>query len=305
MNELTTLPTPNGFNFAALDRADLAESTRTKYRAALAAMLLAGVNPLHREQLIDYALGLPVSGRAFLKAALQIVTADTVNHLKASATPENIGTIQAALLRLEALQDAIPTHQPDPVRVPHWLTQEQVNQILNTARETSMRDYVIMGCLFGAGLRREELETLTFAALMELDGESLLTVRGKGDKVRHVNIDPQLAQTLHTWEQTTSVPAVQRTGGGRIARRIDRHGNLYDSISAVGIFNLVRKYGLTVGIDDLDPHDCRRTFGRLVYNRTLNILLVRDLLGHASSDTTSDYIGLQIHTHCPQIIEEE
>lgn len=297
MNELTTIPAPQGFNFEALDRAAIAASTRAKYQAALTAMLLAKINPLNRDELISYAQSLPVSGRAFLKAALQIVTQDTVNTLKASATPQNLATIQAALLRLEALQDAIPTHQPDPVRIPHWLTQEQVTQILDVARTQSPRDHAILAVLFGAGLRREELEKLTFDALRQIDGKPVLTVRGKGDKVRTIPVDYALATTLQQWNLIA--------GGGRIARRMDRHGNLYDSMSAAGIFNLVRKYGELIGIDDLDPHDCRRTFGRLVYNQTHDLLFVRDLLGHANAETTQHYIGLQIHTARPQILEEE
>ena len=296
MDTRIALP-PALFHTDALDRADLAPSTRRQYWNAITAMLLAGINPLDGAQLADYAQGLPVSSRAFLKAALKIMTADAANLAKANATPENVHQVQAILWRLESMDAAIPTHQPDAERTPHWLTQEQVSTLLAAAKAVSMRDHVILGVLLGAGLRREELERLTFEALGSLEFTDILTVRGKGSKVRRIPIDKTLAALLEAWESTTQ--------GGRVARSVDRHGNMGEGMTASGIFNLVRRYGALIGIQDLDPHDLRRTFGRLLYNKTRDLVYVMDLLGHAESKTTQRYIGLQIHTQAPDILREE
>lgn len=295
MTNALTLP-PALFDTDAIDRANLADSTRVKYRAALAAMMLAGINPLQAEELTRYAQTIPPSARAHLKAALKIITADAAMLAKGNATPENVHHVQSILWRLEAMDAAITANQPDPERTPHWLSQEEVNTLMNYARLTSLRDTIILGVLFGAGLRCEELVNVTFSALGKLDSTDILTIRGKGDKVRTIPIDSGLAYNLREWQKAV--------GGSHIARRVDRHGNIYDSMTDAGIFNLVRKYGELIGIMDLDPHDCRRTMGRLAYNKTMDLIYVRDLLGHADAKTTQKYIGLQIHTRPPGIMED-
>ena len=74
-----------------------------------------------------------------------------------------------------------------------------------------------------------------------------------------------------------------------------KSGKIGDSLSAVGIFTVVRKYGALIGIDDLDPHDLRRSYGRIMYEATKDIVLVKNLLGHSSVRTTQKYIGLHIN----------
>jgi integrase len=288
MYELTT---HNPFDYTAIDRADLAPSTRIKYKAAIAAILLAGVDPMNYIALQDYAQSLPTSGRSFLKAALKVITSEYVNQVKASATPDNIHAIQAFLYRIEAMNEAIPVHQPKGKKMHTWLSQEQVDEITSIALSESFRDYIILACLLGAGLRREEMSELTFDALrrVPVNGtiKDVLEVTGKGDTNRVILISPLLAQRLREWQAIV--------GPGRVARSINKSGVMGDSLSDIGIFRIVRKYGDLIGLPALDPHDCRRSYGRIVYEQTHDIKLVRDLLGHASPETTMRYIGLDLN----------
>jgi site-specific recombinase XerC len=154
-----------------------------------------------------------------------------------------------------------------------------------------MRDYVIMSVLLGAGVRREELETLTFDSLTQIPDNGkmrdVLVIQGKGDKTRTIRISSLLASHLREWKITTL--------GGQIARKMNKGGKLGKSISAFGIFTIVRKYGALIGIPDLDPHDCRRSYGRLLYEATGDIMLVKNYLGHDNVKTTQGYIGLDLN----------
>jgi integrase/recombinase XerD len=190
------------------------------------------------------------------------------------------------------MSDAIKIEKPTTERTPHWLSQEQVDTITSQAILTSMRDYIVLAVLLGAGLRREELEELTFDALSQVPYENrmvdILTIIGKGDKKRIIPISPLLASHLREWKAVT--------GGGRVARKMNKGGKVGKSLSAMGIFLLVRKYGLLVGIDDLDPHDCRRSYGRIMYySNKRDIVLVKNLLGHENVRTTEKYIGLDLN----------
>lgn len=284
MNSLV-LPSPI-FDTTAIDRADLASGTRRHYKAEIERMRAADVNPFNYDALAEHASTRPSSGRSNLKAALAIIMRDYVN--KAKTGNASIETIQRFLWLIEAMSDAIIITTPETTRTPHWLSQEQVDQITAIALGTSMRDYIIMASLLGFGPRREELETLTFDSLSQIPAGGrmvdVVTIRGKGDKKRVIQISSLLASHLREWKQTT--------GGGRVARKMNKGGTLGESISAFGIFTIVRKYGALIGIPDLDPHDCRRTYGRLMYEATGDIMLVKDLLGHTNVKTTQTYIGL-------------
>lgn len=72
-------------------------------------------------------------------------------------------------------------------------------------------------------------------------------------------------------------------------------GKVGETLGTTAIFQMVRRYGKLVGIEDLDPHDCRRSYGRLLYEATNNIVLVQQVLGHANVKTTQTYIGLNIN----------
>ncbi len=76
---------------------NLAPSTKRKYISEIERLLAAGVDPRNREALAAYAAGLSQSSRAFLKASLAILFADTITSIKAGATAGNLSEVQAAL----------------------------------------------------------------------------------------------------------------------------------------------------------------------------------------------------------------
>lgn len=290
MNSLT-LP---DFDYTALDRADLAPGTLRHYKAAIALLIASNINIMDYAELANYAHSLPHSGRSNLKAALKIVTRDYVNRAKTSSAP--VETIQRFLWAMEAMNDAIVISKPTTERTPHWLSQAQVDRLTSMALATSSREYIVLAVLLGAGVRCEELATLTFDAVSQIPMGTqmvdILTIRGKGDKKRVIRISALLASHLREWKL--------KAGSGRIARRIYKGGRLGDSLSVRGIFDLVRRYGQLIGIPDLDPHDCRRSYGRLMYQATGDIVLVKDYLGHADTKTTLRYIGEDLNLDVPE-----
>src|SRR3712207_3529392 len=75
------------------------------------------------------------------------------------------------------------------------LTAEELGRMLSAARAKSMRDYVLLAVLAGAGLREAEVVGLKVGDFREAGGEEgqmLLRVVGKGDKIRAVPVSPEL-----------------------------------------------------------------------------------------------------------------
>ena len=153
------------------------------------------------------------------------------------------------------------------------------------------RDWIVLAVLVGAGLRRDELAGLTFADVkaLPLEGKkrTVLEVTGKGSKTRVIPISDRLADALYTWQK--------ETGGGRVARSLTKSAQLGESISGVGIFDVVRRYGEVIGIPDLAAHDLRRSYAQLGYDAGIPITQISKLLGHASITTTQKYLNLSLN----------
>jgi integrase len=273
----------------AIDRADLQPSTKLKYARALQQMADAGVSPMDHAALIAYADTLKASSRAFLKAALRLTTAGYEQDIKANVTPANVAQAQAAIMRLDAMRGAVKVKQHPGTKAHAWLTQKQVKEITRACADDleGKRDWIILALLLGAGLRREELASLTFDALKQQPTKGgirdVLEVKGKGAKSRVIPIKRLLADRMREWKQLT--------GGGRVARSLGMAGKLTKSMSGVAIFHLVRRYGALIDTPKLAPHDLRRTYAQLGYDAGVPITQISVLLGHADAKTTGKYLN--------------
>lgn len=286
-----SLSTPSPFNLDAIEHAPLAASTRAKYRRVTLTFLEGGGELGDVAQVQAYAAGLSGSQRVFFKAALRLLSAAYADNLKAGATPENVAQVQAGLYRLEALRDVVKTRKQKGTKAHTWLTPWQVKKVTAACPDTleGRRDWIILAVLLGAGLRREELETLDFGALKRMPRKGggfrdALEVKGKGNKTRVIPISALLASRLRAWQS--------EVGGGRVARSLGRAQRLGEKISAVAIFGIVRKYGAVVGEPELSPHDLRRTFAQLGYDAGVPPMQLSTLLGHESVETTRRYLNL-------------
>ena len=280
---MNAIRTASVIDFSALDRADLQPSTRTKYRRALERFAAANVPD---DGLAEYAASLSTPEKAFLKAGLALISKDRAIALKAGATPGNVAAIQALLWRVEAMQGVIHVSAQKGEKVHTWLSPKQVKQITALAAGENKQDWIVLGLLLGAGLRREELVNLTFDCVKQLPDNdryrTVLEVRsGKGGKSRVVPIQTLLAERLSEWKAYT-----EGAGADRIVR-----------ISAVRVFQIVRKYGRKIKLPLLAPHDLRRTFAQLAHKRGVSIEEVSYLLGHASIKTTQRYLDLRLNVH--------
>ena len=189
-----------------IEQAPLAQATKIKYTKALERYLAAGHKLTSSDDLIAYSHTLPVSTRTHLKSAVRVVTKDTIQGLKSNVSPETLPQTQAALMRLEALNSAIKIKTSKGTKTHAWLSPAQVQALMHTCDDTltGRRDWVILACLVGAGLRREELTSITCESLRDLPGKNgkprwVVDVKGKGDKDRTIPIKPIMAERLRDW----------------------------------------------------------------------------------------------------------
>lgn len=103
-----------------------------------------------------------------------------------------------------------------------------------------------------------------------------LVIRGKGDKERRVPVSTE------AWEILEKSVIRAFVAGTTVVNMQDR--NARKVITTLGLRAGLRRH--------ISSHDLRATFGTEVYNKTGDIRLVQELLGHANVTQTEVYIGV-------------
>jgi len=79
---------------------------------------------------------------------------------------------------------------------------------------------------------------------------------------------------------------------GKVFRRIWRNRTeLASGVTSDVVWTTVKRYAKRIGIEHLAPHDLRRTCARLCHGTGSELEQIQFLLGHASVQTTEQYIG--------------
>ena len=77
-------------------------------------------------------------------------------------------------------------------------------------------------------------------------------------------------------------------------RSLGRNKKPGESISTTGLYYIVQKRGAMIGKPELQPHDLRRTYAELGRRAGVSIEQISKLLGHASIETTQDYLNIEL-----------
>ena len=177
-------------------------------------------------------------------------------------------------------------------RTGNWLGKAQAQQLLNapdTCRLKGLRDRAILALLVGCGLRRSEVVHLTFDRVQQRDGRWVLVdLIGKRNKIRSV--------PMPSWAKQAIDPYVSESGlvDGIVFRAINKGGRLIgDRMTEQAVYNLVTQYATSLGIDNLAPHDLRRTFAKLAHKGGSGLDQIQLSLGHSSIQTTERYLGIE------------
>jgi integrase/recombinase XerD len=179
-----------------------------------------------------------------------------------------------------------------PDTLPETLSVAQVTTLLDQVfppTAIGLRDQAILELFYGCGLRVSELVGLDLSAVLFADG--YLRVRGKGDKERVVPVSGAAASALEQYllqgrgllhPKRVSAPA----DGSAVFLNSSGH-----RISRQGVYKLVARYGVLVGIDNLHPHTLRHSFATHLLEGGADLRSIQELLGHSDIATT------QIYTH--------
>jgi site-specific recombinase XerD len=287
----------------SLNSSNLAVNTKERYKESLTNAVHNDVNLVDSEDITSYMNSLSNSQARLFKSAHNKAIDLMATKVKTLVNPDNIGSIQATLLRLEALKD-IQAPKVKKGTIAHtWLNLSQVKQLLATTKKDNslinLRNRVLIALIVGSGLRRSEAIALKFSDIVKQGERFIINVRnGKGDKSRAIPISTKLAKLLYTWQST-----ITATNNSYVLLGINRHSKDTGKLTQRAINNIVssifeetkKQFNVNwVNINKLTPHDLRRTYAQIGYNNGVDIAQISKLLGHSDIKTTQIYLNINL-----------
>lgn len=224
-----------------------------------------------------------------------LVVWQTDNPLERKALVDEMVTRIRDAMDPQAAPVKIKVSQDRPDREHLRLTAAQASALMaapGVGTLVALRDTAVIALMLCTGVREAELSALDVPDLRQrLGGELALHVReGKGCKERLVpygDLEWVLA-IIDRWMSATVV------GHGAVFRSFFRGGKrLRGRLSVRAIQYLVTGYPIMVNgaLTTVRPHDLRRTYARRLYEAGVDLVAIQQNLGHASQQTTLNYIG--------------
>jgi integrase len=172
----------------------------------------------------------------------------------------------------------------------NWLTLEQCSQVLKLVTGHSLRakrDYAMLAMLFGCGLRRSELVGIQLDDVQMRQGHwAIVDLIGKGCRIRTVPIPAWVKAALDEWTAEAGIKQ------GRIFRAVAKAGRVWgEGVSQNVVWYVVKTGCERAGLQQIAPHDLRRTCAKLCHSSGGELEQIQFLLGHASVQTTERYLG--------------
>ena len=180
-----------------------------------------------------------------------------------------------------------------PSRLPKYLTEQQVSDLLNTPDvdvPLELRDKAMLELLYATGLRVTELVSLTIENMSVQQG--VVRVIGKGNKERIVPMGEEAAYWVRQF-MLYGRPVLLNGQSSDVVFPSQRA----QQMTRQTFWHRVKHYAILADIDadTLSPHVLRHAFATHLVNHGADLRVVQMLLGHTDLSTT------QIYTHVAQI----
>lgn len=174
----------------------------------------------------------------------------------------------------------------EPRRLPESLELDDVQAFLAGLR--THRDRAMVLAMLLGGLRSAEVRGLRLADVDQ--GRRRLRVIGKGGKERVVPVDAVFFAEVAAYLRHER-PAKLATPECFVVLRGPTAGR---PVTEAGLRSLFRRHRQATGAVRVRPHRLRHTYGTELAAAGIDLLALRELMGHVSPETTSRYVHLSV-----------
>lgn len=172
-------------------------------------------------------------------------------------------------------------------KLPEFVREQEMEEILDNPvyggdPALNIRNKLIVNILYSCGIRRDELSKITDADIDFHQKE--IRVHGKRDKTRIIPVADELLSEIKEWQTV-------RDGLYSFPSPAPLICSKRGKLTGRTIYGIVHQMLLSTGATHKSPHSLRHTFATSLLNNGAEINSVKELLGHASLQST------QIYTH--------
>lgn len=188
------------------------------------------------------------------------------------------------LFRLEGLKEkriALPSIQKEK-KLPVVLSREEMKALIKSAR--LLKHKLMLGLLYGCGLRCGEVRSIELKDI-DLDRGMLLVRACKTKSDRYVPLGKLLVRGLRTYIEAVSPHTYLFNGNPHTTEETDT------CFSQRGMQWMVKTLSKKAGIKkDINVHSLRHTYATHLLEEGMDIVSLKNLLGHAHIETTMMYL---------------
>lgn len=197
------------------------------------------------------------------------------------------------VLRMYQYQQILSIPKKKPKSSPvNYISLEGIRLILSqpdTAKSSGYRDLVLLSLMYDSGSRVQEIADLTIGDI-RTDSPATLKVMGKGGKSR---IIPLMAPTANLVKKYISDFGLDHSTRSKHPLFTNRSGA---KLTRAGIKYILDKYVQSARIENgsvlpetISPHSFRHSKAMHLLHSGVNLIYIRDILGHADLKTTEIY----------------
>jgi integrase/recombinase XerD len=171
-------------------------------------------------------------------------------------------------------------------KLPVVLSKEEVWAMLQNAKLLKHR--ILIGLLYGCGLRCMEARSVRLQDL-DFDRKQLKVVQGKGKKDRYVPLSVHLIRGLKKYIEAEKPQDYLFNG-----QPVERAGGDFDSrYSQRGVQWAVKQVAKAAGVKkEVHTHTLRHSYATHLLEDGMDIMTLKDLLGHQNIETTMEYLQI-------------
>jgi integrase/recombinase XerC len=156
-----------------------------------------------------------------------------------------------------------------PKTLPKYITETEINNILDKAKKDRYRNYILLLCLWRTGMRNSEIIKLQKRDILN---DTIIVRDAKWGKDRVIPLEGELGNLLGLYTDSMQPKT-------RLFSITDRQ-----------VRNIVYKYSPN-GLD-VHPHTFRHSFAVYCLKHGMNLRSLQKILGHSSLNTTQVYLDL-------------
>jgi site-specific recombinase XerD len=180
-----------------------------------------------------------------------------------------------------------------PKREIPYLKTDEVRLLIDQVNGTTtndVRDFAILTLLYTTGIRVSELIFIKIKDV-SLGKPATLLVHGKGQKSRYVPLSAPAIAALQNHISCSGLDESRHLGAWLFVNHMKKQ------LTRQGITYIVKKYfdqakaeGCCITADRISPHIMRHSIAMGLVDSGVDLIYIRDLLGHVSVTTTELYV---------------